>query len=269
MIHLKPVAGLCNRMRAIDSAIALAHSHSMPVKIYWVSTPNMNCPFYKLFEKIPDSNIILKEYRYTPLKFIPLLFRSNPLVKLLRINKHSFTVFDNKILKQLDISKIDRSTSLIIESYSRFFDNPNKYNYLRPIPELREKISERTRNFEAHTIGVHVRRTDHVKSIQYSPDELFINRMHQEVNRNPKTTFYLATDSMDVKRKFIAEFGERIMTTSAEASRTSIEGVQEALVELYALSKTKRIFGSYWSSYSHTASELGGIELTSMSTGED
>jgi hypothetical protein len=45
-----------------------------------------------------------------------------------------------------------------------------------------------------------------------------------------------------------------------QADRDSADGVVQAAVELYALSRTQRVYGSYWSSFSHTAAHIGGIQ---------
>jgi hypothetical protein len=44
-------------------------------------------------------------------------------------------------------------------------------------------------------------------------------------------------------------------------NRHSKEGILEAVLEIYSLSKTARIFGSYYSSYSEMAAKLGKIKL--------
>ena len=46
-----------------------------------------------------------------------------------------------------------------------------------------------------------------------------------------------------------------------DTSRNTYEGMRFAVVDLYCLSKTSYIIGSYFSSYSHIASVLGGISV--------
>ena len=38
--------------------------------------------------------------------------------------------------------------------------------------------------------------------------------------------------------------------------------MQAAVVDLFVLSKTRRLIGSYWSSFTDTAAELGNLPLT-------
>ena len=88
--------------------------------------------------------------------------------------------------------------------------------------------------------------------------------MQMMIQSDKDTCFYLASDSPEEKSKMKATFGERILTSVTDLSRNSVQGIQDALVELYALSKTKMILGSVKSSYSETAAQIGQIECQFM-----
>jgi hypothetical protein len=77
----------------------------------------------------------------------------------------------------------------------------------------------------------------------------------------PRTTFYLASDDEQVRRKFKDVFGTKVIMADPELSRASQRGIQDALVELYTLAATSRIFGSYRSTFSRVASDLSGVDL--------
>ena len=149
---------------------------------------------------------------------------------------------------------------VFLSSFSRFYSNASMYKLFKPIDELQQKIEERTKNFSVNTIDVHIRCADHKNSIIYSPTELFIKVMKEEIEINPATNFYLASDSVKVKQELEREFKDRIITVYEDVSRDSIKGNMEALVDLYSLSKTLKIFGSYYSSFSETAAYISGIE---------
>ena len=136
----------------------------------------------------------------------------------------------------------------------------------KPIPALERTIQARTAAFEKHTVGLHIRRGDHSRSIKHSPLSLFIDAITQEIDQNADTNFYLASDSLQVKRKLLDQFGDRIITQLAAANRNSEEGMQDAVVDLYALSKTRKIYGSYWSSYSRVAANISNVELIVLNT---
>lgn len=48
MTSLVPVGGLCNRMRAMDAALALHRVTGVPLRVYWESNALLNCPFHRL-----------------------------------------------------------------------------------------------------------------------------------------------------------------------------------------------------------------------------
>ena len=83
--------------------------------------------------------------------------------------------------------------------------------------------------------------------------------MDKEITIYPETTFYLATDSDEVKSTLVQRYGERITTLGRSADRLSDAGMQDAVIEVYVLASTKKIFGSSHSSYSVLAAELGNI----------
>ena len=131
----------------------------------------------------------------------------------------------------------------------------------RPQLDILSRFDRITSRFGTNTIGVHIRRTDHIKAIKQSPLTAFYAVMQQEIENNCTTNFFLATDDEDVKREMICRFGNKIISCNDNASRNSVEGMKFAVVDLFCLSNTKKIIGSAASSYSELAAELGGIEL--------
>lgn len=261
MIHLKPRAGLSNRMRAIDSGVALAKALDLPLRIYWCPEKLFRCPFHLLFQPIQGTDVEMIETDVLPIRFYGVFFFISSLLRRLGFHRQTFKQHEFDLLRNLDHSTVRRDEPITIESYSRFYSNPRDFHIFVPTPELLQRIDERASKFSSHTVGVHVRRTDNAKSIKYSPDALFVQHMQAEIDREPETNFYLATDSPETKKYFINVFGDRIITTPYGISRDTVEGNQDAVVELYTLSRTRKILGSYWSSYSETAAAIGNIEL--------
>jgi hypothetical protein len=56
-------------------------------------------------------------------------------------------------------------------------------------------------------------------------------------------------------------FGDRIITSPNKAMRGNLEGMEDALVEMYLLAATQRILGSSCSTYSMTAAAIGRTPL--------
>lgn len=68
-----------------------------------------------------------------------------------------------------------------------------------------------------------------------------------------------ATDSEEDKALITSRFGDRVFCSPHRADRNSLEGMREALIELYLLSHTRQVLGSVHSSYSETAAQIGHI----------
>ena len=115
-------------------------------------------------------------------------------------------------------------------------------------------------------IGVHVRRGDNLMSHKYSPLDLFIKKMDENIGVDPSTTFYVSTDSNEVYETLKQIFGDKVYTAATVRSRDTLKGIQSALLDFYCLSKCKKILGSYDSSFSEIAAKMGKIPLEVIST---
>ena len=90
-----------------------------------------------------------------------------------------------------------------------------------------------------------------------STTELFISRMKELILEDPQTTFFLATVSKLEKQKFVKIFGNRIIVNDIiEYGCDSSKGI---------VSRTKKILGSYHSTFSQIAADIGRIELEEVS----
>lgn len=267
MITLVPVGGLANRMRAIDSAIALAREVHTDLRVIWYKTSGLNCLFSELFQPFRANNIRMKEATV-----LDLLINDNPRKKNFYLPRpFQQLLFDDCIYVEeadecvnngFDFGQWAMQKQVYITTCVDFFHSDKKklFDCFTPITSLQEEINRRSASFNEHTIGIHIRRTDNITSIRESPTELFIEQIKKEIECSNEANFYLATDSQEDKKVLLSTFGERITTSDKVAERNSTSGMQEALVEMYMLAQTRKIFGSAWSSYSTTAAQLNGID---------
>ncbi|MGN0231519.1 MAG: hypothetical protein ACI4A8_04830 [Muribaculaceae bacterium] len=130
-----------------------------------------------------------------------------------------------------------------------------------PEPKIKHRIDSIVKEFTPHTIGVHIRRTDNVVSIKHSTDQGFFRAMERALEIDPKANFFLATDDCTLKKQIIEKYGTRILTQQDPVSRSSIEGMRDAVVDLWCLASASRIIGSYWSSFTDSAAELFNAPL--------
>lgn len=126
-----------------------------------------------------------------------------------------------------------------------------------PVSEVRDNINTYVQRFSTNaTVGMHIRRTDNKESIRQSPLDLFINKGKEELELHPNLTIFLATDSEEVKSEMKAVFGNRIVTSENEASRDSVEGICDGIVDLFTLASCQKIYGSAGSSFSQMAATI-------------
>lgn len=110
-------------------------------------------------------------------------------------------------------------------------------------------------------VGVHVRRTDHAASIKMSPLKAFMREMDKQININPKTVFFLATDDEEVQQQMVEKYGKTIVYQDKAWGRNTMSGMQGGILDCLCLSQCKLIIGSCTSVFSHFAAEYGEIEI--------
>lgn len=268
MLIVRPLGGLCNRLRTISSAYELANSTGSELKIIWdIDNHSLHAPFFKLFKSVPGITI---EENYIDSKSKFALF----LLKRFWITNISATFISQPFLyKTIDEKWSEEKLKIYFEEHLKnnknlyveccwdFYPINKKYYLFKPVEELQKIIDVQSRKLNSDTIGIHIRRTDHTIAIKESPLELFLSKIKNLSDQNAHANFFLATDDKEVEDTFNQLFEGRIMTYSDHKSRSSDEGVQQAVIDLFLLSKTKKIIGSFWSSFSMAAAEIGGIEL--------
>jgi hypothetical protein len=245
-------------MRAMDSAIALSREKGWALTVLWRRQRGiLNCRFDRLFDPLPG--VVIRETGSFPIGFDhSILSRSlRWWNKGLGVSREESGAI---ISKGYDIGKWEAYDAVYIISYSRFHPNKDHYADFRPSAEVSRLIDRETHRFSGDTIGIHIRRTDNGKSIENSPLERFEAAIELELAKNDRTNFYVASDSVETKAHLQQKYGQRILCNMDQADRDSADGVVQAAVELYALSRTQRVYGSYWSSFSHTAAHIGGIQ---------
>ena len=266
MLELIPTGGLCNKMRTIDAAVSFCATYDIPLKIYWIKDKKLiNCRFRDLFQPIKDLNLL--EVNDLPMKLqigqLKNLYLPGLLRKLPNAGK-IFTKFEVKDYKNAggDFKELydKHNQHLVLSTFTRFFKTENEYEIFKPLPLIRQMIEKETEGFNEFTIGIHIRRTDHTASIKNSPLKLFEKEIEKEISRNSSTNFYLASDCLETKNYLAGKYGDIIRTDFKPGDRTTLEGMYRGITELYTLSKTTKIYGSFGSSYSGTACKLAGID---------
>lgn len=96
---------------------------------------------------------------------------------------------------------------------------------------------------------------------QKSGVQSFIGEMQRLIKEKPSVKFFIATDTVEVMGQLIDAFGkDRILSVERTCDERNGACVRFALVDMYALSKCKALYGSNWSSFTEAAERLGGLK---------
>lgn len=258
-IYFVPIGGLCNRMRAMASSVYVATKMGCPITVYWNKNKECFADFSDLFKPVVLDNVTLKPYTCSD-SYLALARKRNLYIPSLI--RHF--MFDRQLVEHACLSddEIDGLRGRIYIISGSFVANCCSLKSLFvPTLEIQEQINLLSAQFSEHVCGIHIRRTDNDKSIQKNEIADYLRYMDGKVETCPDVRFFLATDSTQVKQLMSDRYGDRLLSHPAKLERTSIQGMKDAVVDLWCLSLTKEIIGSFHSSYSEIAAELGGIEL--------
>jgi hypothetical protein len=246
-------------MRSLDSAISLSKKINQSLYIIWVRDSTLNCSLDELFI-IPKSIEKLKT-----------IHSNRELRRLHRelLGRFSFLYYDKwfdhnrvaRLLKQgYNFEELAGYNRIFISSCDRFHESGPLFQEIVPIKPLQDMIDSYTEGFHS-VVGVHIRRGDHVEAIKHSTTYKFIELMNKEVDEDQDTRFFLATDSPDEEHQIKEAFPGRIITHKKRSlDRNNPHAIQDALIDLYCLSRCRKLIGSYWSSFSRVAWRMNGID---------
>lgn len=254
MIIVQPLGGLCNRMRVIVGAASLAQKMGRDLKVLWTQDATLNARFDELFEPIPYKVVEVKldSWHY---KALFHWYKDIRHYMLLDDQWISVNARGKEYAEWSD--KIEGKNLFLQTNLDILFDGDYS------IFKAKKAVIETMNNVKCDesTIGLHIRRTDNANAIKYSPTSLFFAKVEEELKANPLTKFYLATDAPKEETAFVAKFGDSIITYEKHSlDRNNPVAIKDALIDLYNLSHCRKIYGSYWSSFSDTAALWTGIE---------
>lgn len=262
-IILYPYGGLANRMRAIDSAVNMCRKQDK-LSVWWFKDWGLNCEFSKIFKTV--SFIYEKEMTMIFRKLFKQYENNNKVFRWLFFlleKLHLLIIYDDiHGLKDSKCIKNDGGYLIcFIRSWEPFCAQQNFHKELFILNDF-EILKEEIQKINSNTVGVHIRRTDNIWSVENSPLEMFEKAMRKEIEKNPNSDFYLCSDDDETKAYFQNDYWkEKVKMPSGIISRGSQDGIIQAACEMYFLSKTRKILGSYWSSFGEIAAKLGDIEI--------
>ncbi len=277
-IILIPTSGLANRLRIIASTIKLGKESGKNIIVYWDRNDCLCADFYELFEDISSISIMKIPLKYKVwIKMTQYSSRLGGFDKwYLRLFNFDF-IFLDSMAKQVWHNKMNlpeevkKAQKILICSGQEInYFELDDYKLFVPKNSLGKRIEDIARKFAVHTIGIHIRGTDNKESNRYSPLAVFIKKMKDEIGANSIVTFFVATDEEGYQEILLKEFGsKRIFFQDKVFGRNIIEGINGAVIDLFCLSRTSKIYGSYFSSYSQIAARIGNVPLEILKEDEN
>ena len=205
MITFFPMGALCNRLRALNSALALAKDLGRELRVLWFVRKSL-APFRftDIFEPIDHVRMyenrsfnmihgihskLAQEYQQ-----IPIIKRS---FTYLNGYDHVIDLWGYGEMEEQEKQEIRKYKHLFIKSSVNFYRSYD-FSAIRPLPYVLDRVKKNTEQFDENTKGLHIRRGDRTISIYGSPRLLF----EEVVEKTPRSNFYLATDDYETKVYF-------------------------------------------------------------------
>ncbi len=267
MIILEPCAGLGNRLLAIVSAHKLCCELNRDLVIVWKKEGGCNAAARDLFcfDNIKVIEISENGYRKELLGTI----KGNLVKKKYHALAEAFLpceeIEDKKSKGQFGELKQEIANVPVI--YIKSFTNmceigKEDFSFIHLSANIENKGRKVFEQIHKNTVGVHIRRTDHIEAIANSPLELFFDRMQREIT-NSDANFYVTTDDRTVEQELKKYFptDKLIFYENKVIDRDSKEGIEDAMIDMFCLSKCSKILGSFNSTFSLIPSIMGGIPL--------
>ncbi|UMB60795.1 hypothetical protein MHL31_00950 [Lutibacter sp. A80] len=259
-LYLLPYGGLCNRINAISSSIKFIENTDIKLKIFWENNLDLKADFIDLFEPIKIKNVTLIKLQWYHIVYFRArktnLFIPRILRNLLGINQiQNWSTKQGNLIDKIEGNKNYLSTCHSIGNKGAIG------NVFKPILPLRNELKGLQEKFSKKTIGIHIRRGDHISAIEASPIENFYTKMDEEIIKDKNTVFYLATDSKEIKSSLEKRYQGKIISYEMPLTRKSKSGMFGAIIDLWALSYTSKIIGTKLSMYSLVASEINETKL--------
>ncbi len=260
-IYLLPYGGLCNRINTMTSTINLVKASNLSLTVFWENNVDLTADFKDLFCELEINNIKIVKLRWYHFLFFRARKKNLLIPKLIRFIFGFKQIEDLSTQSNVRLENLGNSKYTYLSTCHAIGCKGNISEIFIPKESLTQKLNSLISDFSENIIGLHIRRGDHIKAIKASPMDNFYRLMDLEIDKNNETKFFIATDSKEVKEDLLLRYDDRIISQNVDLRRNKLEGMHGAVIDLWALSETKKIIGTNLSTFSVVASEIGGIEL--------
>lgn len=275
--------GLGNRLRALGSALAFAKNTRRVPIIIWESDAHIAAEFDALFSA--SEFVLMKQF--VPKWPFTTLHQYDDRWKLFQFYNYMEVEEGAKkgeIVQNDPEKHIYYKGAYIMEApgFSWWEEDNTMLKSLQPVKFVTDRLEELEKDGLSNAVGVHIRNRTLAKDIknvdfnqEYGSDaaktmehwrtqssyKTFISEMDRIIREEDENArFYIATDTYEVIPLMQKRFPGKIISTDRSCDDRDSECVKYAVIDMYALSKTKQLLGSNWSSYTEMAERLGGLK---------
>lgn len=249
--------GISNRLKCLISAMRFAEKYSRTLILCWPKDVKVNCRFSDLFENnIPEIELkelqALKDKKDVDERYkIIDTWRLLPLPEDGLPNNFSQAPF-SKPGNNIDC-EYDRIPLRVRENFLIYI------NKLIPKQYISEEIKSFSRNFIDDTVAFSIRTwTECKRSRLFDADAVY-----KMMDRIDNSRFFVSCDSQEFLNEIIDKYGSRVLhypKRTFAGERNSLEGMQDILIDLFLLAKSKYLKVSNLSTFPEMAWWFGSCK---------
>ena len=266
--------GISNRLKCLISMWRFADKENGKLLLYWPKNKTCNINFSDLFEnniKEIDKKGLLEIFKNKDFCLFDesLNVLEKTPKKYLLSESWRWELFKDEIKKGFGKENPSKDGRNIDFEFEKIPEKLRKeflfyLKKLKPIEKIRKKIVKLEEEYNLkNLVGVHLRQGDFLNYSDGMEKIANVKRMSNEMNKilkeNPSQKFFLCTDSSEAERKIKEIFPNKIFTFKKNCfDRLDEEFNQDGLIDLILLSKTKKMIGTYMSTFTELAWWWGG-----------
>lgn len=275
--------GLGNRLRALGSALAFARNAKRVPVIIWEGDAHIAADLGALFD-ISGFIVMTKFSQAWPFSEVHKYDQS-----WLHFDFYNYMEMEDGA-KKGELIVNDPSKHLyykgayVMEApdFSWWEADNEELRKLKPVKMVQNHLDELEKQKLSSAIGVHIRNRTLAADIanvdfveEYGSEAVatmehwrsqssylaFVAEMKRIMkDDDPNARFYIASDTYEVIAIMEKKFPGKILSTKRSCDDRDSNCVKYAVIDMYALSRTKQLLGSNWSSYTELVERLGGLK---------
>ena len=267
---IEPRYGLGNRLRAIASAYSISKYNEMKLIINWIPDIHCDCLLTDIFKEFQEENITVVND--------PDLLQKYKNASIYNYINVEGGKYDETISTESG-NDVYTISNCILNNISSHIYFEEFFKKLKVSDQIQTLLNQNIPENVSNCIGLHIRHgggvhnqdnaadssknwtseeaSEMFKNRNFSHISNFIPQIDAELAKNPDSIFYVATDCAENYKLLLNTYGSnRIKYTARNIYDRSTEQMYYTLVDIITLSKCKKFYGSYWSSFSEIVGYL-------------